>query len=259
MNLINFLFESLVIWKLILSYKIKKGGCTWFMVLDYLFLIINFIYIIIILIPSIIYFKDSGNDMHFEINNFLTSFNKIKINNYELPKDFGELSKNGKKEYVFEHYKDYNHNISNEQKKLITSINDFRGIKNIPLLGICNTRKIPDFLINEISEVMLWPDKNIFKLSNKKYLFKYPIGKFEINFKNKDENILSILLKDNLNHIQIITYQNIEYIFIYELNSCDVHETDFNYFDFVFDKEYNKDKSNNEFYEIEYENKIYYE
>ena len=45
MSLINILFEFLVIWKLILSYQIKKGGITWFMVLDYLFLCINLIYI----------------------------------------------------------------------------------------------------------------------------------------------------------------------------------------------------------------------
>ena len=102
---------------------------------------------------------------------------------------------------------------------------------------------------------MLWPDKNIFKLSNKKYLFKYPIGKFEINFKNKDKNILSILLKDNLNHIQIITYQNIEYIFIYELDYCKDHETDF-YSQSDRDTIKLKDKS---YHSRIYKNKFYYE
>ena len=102
---------------------------------------------------------------------------------------------------------------------------------------------------------MLWPNKNIFKIPNKKNLFKYPIGKFEINFKNKDKNILSILLKDNLNYIQIITYQNIEYIFIYELNSCDFHETDY-YSQSDSDILKLKDK----FYTSRvYENKFYYE
>ena len=229
-NLVNILFESLVIWKLILSYKIKRGGCTWFMVLDYLFLVLNLIYIIIFLIATISYFKESGNGINFKNEYYLTSFNKIKINNFKLPEDFGKLPKNERKKYIFDHYKDYEHTISKEQEKLLESINDFRGIKKIPLLGFCDLSKIPDFLFNEISEVMMWPDKNIFKISNKKYLFRYPIGNFEINFTNKDKNILSILLKDNLDHIQIITYQNLEYIFIYKSDSCDYHITNLFYY-----------------------------
>ena len=264
MNLVNFLFESLVIWKLILSYKIKKGGCTWFMVLDYLFLIFNLIYTIIILAITIDYIKESKCPRLFETNYLLTSFNNIKIDNYSLPEDFGKLSKKERKKYVFEHYKYYFHFISDEQNKLITSINDFRGIKNIPLLKECNLMTIPDFLINEISEVMLWPDKNIFKLSNKKYLFKYPIGKFEINFKNKDENILSILLKDNLNHIQIITHQNIEYIFIYELDFCDFCKYHINVSYSQYNSEsrgriYEDDIFNERLFESEYNNKIDFE
>ena len=261
MNLINFLFESLVIWKLILSYKIKKGGCTWFMVLDYLFLIINFIYILLILTFSIFYFKDSGNDMHFEINYFLTSFNKIKINNYELPKDFEKLPKKERKQLVLDNYKDFKYNISHQQKELIKTINDFRGINNIPLLGICQCRQIPDFLINESSEVMMFPDQNIFKLSNKKYLFKYQNGIFEICFKNKDKNILSILFKDNLNHIQIITHQNIEYILIYELALCKFHNTEFKFDSSSGSSRYYKLSSDGKFnsYTSNYENKHYYE
>ena len=63
-------------------------------------------------------------------------------------------------------------------------------------------------------------------MSNKKYLFRYPIGDFATKFRNKDNNILSIFLKDNLNHIQIIVYQNVEYIFAYELDFCEFCNVD---------------------------------
>ena len=157
----------------------------------------------------------------------LVSFNKIKINNYELPKDFEKLQKNERKQLVLDNYKDFKYNISNQQQELIKTINDFRGINNIPLLGICQCKQIPDFVINESSELIIFSDQNIFKLSNKKYLFRYPNGLFEISFKNKDKDIISILSKYNLNHIQIITHQNIEYICIYELDFCRHHRTEF--------------------------------
>ena len=258
-NLVHILFESLVIWKLILSYKIKKGGCTWFMVLDYLFLIINLAYISIFLSATILYFKESGQLIYFKTNYILTSFDTIKISDFQLPEDFGKFPKNERKKYVFDNYKNYSHTISDEQKELITSINDFRGIKNIPLLGICNIWQIPDFLFNESSEVMIWPEQNIFKLSNKKYLFRYPIGKFEINFRNKDKSILSILEKDNLDHIQIITHKNIEYILIYELDFCKNHYTKF-YSESDSDREYiYKDIFNKRSYESDYKNKKFNE
>ena len=62
----------------------------------------------------------------------------------------------------------------------------------------------------------LFPEENIFKISNKEYLFKYPIGEFEKKFKNSDVNIINILLKDILNYIQIVTQKESEYIFIIE-------------------------------------------
>lgn len=64
--------------------------------------------------------------------------------------------------------------------------------------------------------MVLFPEENLFKISNKKYLFKYPIWVFEKKFKNNDESIINILLKDNLNYIQIITQKESKYVFITE-------------------------------------------
>ena len=52
-NLINLIFEALVIYKLVLSYKIKKKGIRWFMIMDYIFIFINFFHIIVVLNSSI--------------------------------------------------------------------------------------------------------------------------------------------------------------------------------------------------------------
>ena len=41
-DLVYILYEGLVIWKLVLSYKIKADGIPWFMAMDYVFLILDF-------------------------------------------------------------------------------------------------------------------------------------------------------------------------------------------------------------------------
>ena len=45
-NLIHFTFEGLVIWKVVISYQNLEGDIPWFMIMDYVFLIINFLHII---------------------------------------------------------------------------------------------------------------------------------------------------------------------------------------------------------------------
>ena len=226
MSLINILFESLVIWKLILSYQIKKGGVTWFMVLDYIFLCINFIYISGFIYSVYEYWKEAGDLVQVYTKCNLILFNNIKIEEYELPENFNKLQKKERKKYVLDRYKDFKVYISSEHKNLITTINVYRRDNGLELLGVCQCRNIPDFLIKEPSVIMLFPEQNIFKLSDKKYLFKYPIGIFEDAFHRKDRNIFNVLLKDNLNHIQIINYRNMEYIYIYELNDCRFHKTE---------------------------------
>jgi hypothetical protein len=148
--------------------------------------------------------------------------------------------------------------VSKQQLNLITSINDYRGINNIPLLGVCHCYEIPDFIINENSEVMLYNEQNIFKISDKKYLFKFPVGEFENLFDKKDKNIIDIILKENLNHIQILTLGLFEYIFIYEINICRNHITDFSPKSSSY-KNFSLWDSGRRCYETEYKSKHYYE
>ena len=77
--LIHCTYEGLIIWKLVLSYDIKKDSITWFMVLDYLFIVFNFIYIIYMIITSILYYISSGESISYKTDFFLTTFKDIKV------------------------------------------------------------------------------------------------------------------------------------------------------------------------------------
>ena len=73
---------------------------------------------------------------------------------------------------------------------------------------------MPDFILNEISEIYLNNSQNVFKFKYK-YLFKYKVGKFENHFKNKDKELIDILLKSELEIINIIVTGNTQFILIY--------------------------------------------
>ena len=169
--MVYLLFEFLVIYKLILSYKIKKEDVSirWFMVLDYTFIILNLIYISCIICTTYFFFKSCGTGTKVYNKNILISFNNINIEEYRLPDNFDKITKKERKRYILKEYRNFIPSISQKQQDLVISINDYRGIKDIPLLGICSCKKIPDFIIKEFSEVMLYKDKNIFKLSDNKF------------------------------------------------------------------------------------------
>ena len=69
--------------------------------------------------------------------------------------------------------------------------------------------------MKEHTDMMINPEQNFFIVGNKKYLFRYNVSEFEKNFKSEEPNILSVLLKEELNYINIINKDNIEYILIY--------------------------------------------
>ena len=213
-NLAHFSFEGFIIWKLVLSYRIKKGGVTWFMVMDYIFLILNFIYILYILFFSLGYFSDSGMAIKKEKIFALNSFNGIPINDYILPDNFDKWKKKNRKEYVLKNYYKYKYEISRSQERVLDSINNFRIIKGMKRLEVDTKNRIPEFIINKPIELLLNSKQNIFKLSNTQYLFKYPKGIFEKEFNKGNENIINILLNNNLNYIQIINEGDYQYIMV---------------------------------------------
>jgi len=78
-------------------------------------------------------------------------------------------------------------------------------------------QRTPHCIINEVTEVVLYNDKNNFKLKSFLYLFRYKKNQF-IKFINKDE-ILSVINNDLLNKIKIIEQNDTEYILIYNTSS----------------------------------------
>ena len=220
-NLIIILFEILIIWKLILSYEIIKGNIIWCMIMDYIFLIFNFIYILFILYMTYlyIYYYIIHYDEYFYFNNItysITSLNNIKIKKFKVSEDFIEMAENEKKKFLLDNYNNMEYMNSVEEKNLINLINEFREKNNLPKFLVNNSFKLPNYIIKQPSEIMINPQQNLFEKSNKKYLFRYPIGEFEKNFNNENPDIISVLLNKNLNSLQIITKDNIEFIYVYQ-------------------------------------------
>ena len=213
-NLIHFIFEGLVIWKLVISYQILEGNIPWFMIMDYVFLVLNLLHIIILIFCTVIFFKELG--IAIKTTCILKSFNNIKINYYEIPFDFNKWKEKERKKYVLNICYVYN-KIYFDSKYYMKIINNYRRENQIPDLEFVEDNTIPNYLINQPGEIMLYPEKNIFKLSNKEYIFKYPWKEFGAKIMMKDTEIYNILLKDNLNCIKkYIISKEEEYFIIYE-------------------------------------------
>ena len=93
-----------------------------------------------------------------------------------------------------------------------TEINNFRKKNNLKELKLENN--LPDFILNETSEIFLNNSQDLFKLKNK-FLFKYKVGEFKNYFNNNDKTLIDILLKSDFEKINIIAQGNIQYILIY--------------------------------------------
>ena len=215
-DLIYFLYESLIIWKLSLSYKIKKDDTTWFMTCDYIFIILNSLFILYMLFITYLYYIDAGKKIDVFIKYILIRYKDININGYLLPDNFHKMSKISKLKFISNHKHNFQFFLNQEQLDLVSLINDFRVKNNLDKFTIDWDKKLPNFILNESSEIILFSFNHIFKLSNKNYLFKYRKGEFEFYFRNKNIDIINILKKQNLNRIIIIHQNMIEYILIYE-------------------------------------------
>ena len=215
-SLLHISFEGLVISKLVFSYEIKNDGSTWFIVMDYIFIVLNFLHIIFIILNIIGYFKEGGISNQHVTKCTLLSFNNIKIHSFELPENFPKWKKKERKRFISDNYSKFKLYNPNEMR-ISKCLNMVKAIYDIPEFEKYDTRKLPDYILNEPGEMMLYPDRNIFKLSNKGYIFRYPIGDFEIILqKNLDDNAKNILSKDNITLYQIITKKDEEIIHVFE-------------------------------------------
>ena len=212
--LIHFIYKGLIIWKIVLSYNIEKVILEWYMILDFLFIAFNFIYIIYMIIITILYYLSSGKFYIYKTDFYLTAFKDIKVIYFLLP-NFNKLNRQEKLKYIYRNIKNIVLFIPQEELNLIYLINNFRQKNNVNKLEITNRRRIPSFIINPPSVIILSPYKNIFQFKNT-YLLRYQIGEFENKLKNNNEEITNILLKENLNKIMAVRQSNFQLIWIFQ-------------------------------------------
>ena len=212
---IYIVYEILIIIKLYYSYKIKKK-VTWFIICDYILIILLFLYIFVIMIHLIIYCALAGESVNRIKKLFLIKFRDIKINDYELPDDFSEMTENGKRKLILDNQDKYEIPISEYEKNLISSINNFRKENNIGELSCDEKIFYKDLIIDKYAGHIFSKFENLFELSNTNYLFKYPLDEFKKQFDKREKNIINILLKDNLEKIIIIQKEPYEFINIFE-------------------------------------------
>ena len=146
---------------------------------------------------------------------FLNQFKGLNIIKKELPKKFNKLKEKEKNEFIFkkESVKEYQYELNANQINLIYKINKIREDNHISLLNYDKLEKLPEFLINEKTQLIFNDYDNIFKLSKNFYVFKYKINEFQ-NYINNNQ-ILNIITIETLNEINIIKQNNFEFISIY--------------------------------------------
>ena len=175
-------------------------------------LIISFIFILSM------FLKDIGFAYDYKVI-FLYQINGVNIFDYMLPLTFKNLKEIEKNKFIFkkEYINFYEYQLNENQIKLIDKINNIRKINNIPKLKYNEINKLPNFVINEKTELFFFPYKNLYEYeASSLYIFKYPKNTFN-NFINNEE-VLSIITNIFLDQINIVEKDNIEYIYIYNKN-----------------------------------------
>ena len=105
-------------------------------------------------------------------------------------------------------YKNFKIKRSKEEVELVSKINKFRAKNKLGKI-LVNTR-IPDFIINKPSEIILFPYKKLYKYSDgPNYIFK--INLKDSNFLN-DPEMKNIILDKNVDRFYLIREKDVFYI-----------------------------------------------
>ena len=228
-NLLFLIYEGIAIWKLVLSYQIKKEGSFWFIIMDYVFIFLNLLYIVLLFYLSYHFFKHyfklkNNNDNY--IDCFIDLLNDIKINNYKISQDFINMNEKERKRFLLNNYKNMQYVNDTKQKNLLILINSFREKNNLDKFSLDKIKRIPPCFMKKYTEVEINKEENVFKLNNKLYLFKFLDGELEKKLNNNDINsdMYDVLRNEELNHIKIVNKNKFEYIFFCKLSVARLYE-----------------------------------
>ena len=190
----------------------------WFYTMDIHIISFLSFYIIFTLfvILAICFDYENYNDKE---TNILVNITGIKIVDYKLPENFSDLSEKERINLLFSksNMEQYKYELNKDQITLIRKMNDIRKKYNIPSLDYVEEEKLPEFVINGKTEMFLYENENIYKLSLNLYIFKYPKNEFQNQLDNSE--VLNIITNDSLKKVNIIEINNFEYISIYTNNS----------------------------------------
>ena len=109
----------------------------------------------------------------------------------------------------------YKYELNKDQIVLIRKMNDIRKKYNIPSLDYVEEEKLPEFVINGKTEMFLYENENIYKLSLNLYIFKYPKDEFQNQLDNSE--VLNIITNDSLKKVNIIEINNFLSTFLFIL------------------------------------------
>ena len=188
----------------------------WFYNFDEIFTYLWPVILLIIFISSLCYFINSYVEDKKSI--FLYQINGFDISDFELPTEFDDLNNIGKIQMIFkkENMKRYKCELDDTQKILINKIVQLRRQNNIPefrKFSYYGKHHLPDYIINQKTELIFYEKKNIYKFYNNFYLIKYPISECQKDI--NDNNIINIITKNFLDRINIIRKDDYEYISLY--------------------------------------------
>ena len=210
-NIIYIYYEVQIIRKISLSYTIKNSNFLWFMIFDYILLVLFLLYIILMLVSTYKYFRYAGTGIETFDPVILKRYRNIEIYDCVLPKKFLNMTKKGKANYLKNNSNEFKHSFTQKNKDLMEKINEYRLKNDSNSCYFENTEKIPKYIIHGLSEEKLFPHKNVFKLPKRSYLFKYKKNTFEQNLNNIDKDIILDKIVNKLSVTEIGEY---EYIFL---------------------------------------------
>ena len=186
----------------------------WFYISD-LVIIFSYSFVFCLITGYILQLSPHHHLDYYDDGSRLYQFQGINIIRFYLPTEFENFDKTKKYKFLFNNnnIKKYEYELNESQINLINKINDIRKKYEIPLLKYNKVDKLPEFIINEKTQLIFYKFKNFYKLSPNSYIFKYPSQKF-IDLLNNDE-ILNIITISILDRINVIEKENLEFIHIY--------------------------------------------